>query len=198
MPRAPDSRVGRPTELGLQRNGLDEGTGQCRPRGIVRVVGVGEQQGVPFVAECERQLDVRRFRPRDQGNLGVGIERDTVDVAITRCDRLARPGDPADRCVAVHAGVEGCRAKRLDDVRRRAGLGVAAPEVEDRRPAVSRGRRDARQQVHEVLLRKALEALRAAHPPDGISRTSIRAEHPPRGRRRRYAFRPMVTDDPAP
>jgi hypothetical protein len=62
----------------------------------------------------------------------------------------------------VHRGLGAPRGggERLGDVRRRADVRVAAPEVDERLSLGSRGGRDAREQAREVLLRQAFDSLR--------------------------------------
>src|SRR5207247_4166520 len=67
---------------------------------------------------------------------------------------------PGERRVAVQVGAAGGRGERLDDVRRRREVRVAATEVGERL-AVERGRRgDPREQRREVLLRQPVESMR--------------------------------------
>jgi hypothetical protein len=57
----------------------------------------------------------------------------------------------------VDLGARGCALERLDDVRRRADLGVSAAEVDD----IATRLPDAPKQRSEVLLREARKPVRA-------------------------------------
>ena len=59
----------------------------------------------------------------------------------------------------MHVGLERRRAQRLDHVRRRPDLRVAAAEVDERRPVVRRRGRDTAEEGDEVLLGEPLEAV---------------------------------------
>jgi hypothetical protein len=63
--------------------------------------------------------------------------------------------------------------KRLDDVRRRANLGVAAAEVDERRPLAACGGRDLGEQGGEVLLGQPVEPLGPRS--HACDRTGVRA-----------------------
>ncbi len=79
-------------------------------------------------------------------------------VAVAAGDRLAELGQAAERRVAVAVGPRGALRERLDDVRRRPDLRVAAPEIDDGRAAVGRRGGDAGEQRAEVLLGQPVEA----------------------------------------
>ena len=97
------------------------------------------------------------FVPGSSCDLALGIELDAVHVAVAPGDRLARSREPADRRVAVDVGPAGRVDERLDDVRGRAELGVAAAEVDERRTSLGGRSRDAAEQRDEVLLGEPLE-----------------------------------------
>ena len=61
----------------------------------------------------------------------------------------------------MRGGVARAALERLDDVRGRADVGVAAPEVDEGLAVLGRSLGDAPEQPSEVLLREALEAGRA-------------------------------------
>jgi hypothetical protein len=82
----------------------------------------------------------------------VGVELDSVDRPVPLRDRRAELGQAAERRVTVRSRAIRRLGERVDDVLRRPGLRVAAPEIED-----IAGRRDARQQRAEVLLGQAFE-----------------------------------------
>src|SRR5437867_2355650 len=85
----------------------------------------------PGVARGERGLDDRSVGAGIERHLGLGVELDTVDVAITRNDCLPCARQPADRRVPVHVRLECRRAQRLDHVRGRPRLRIAAAEIDE-------------------------------------------------------------------
>ena len=125
---------------------------------VVRVAGVGEQDGVAALREHEAELDERGLRARHDGDLARGVELHAVDVAVARGDRLLQLRHARGTGVPVRAVVRGRALSRLDHVRGRPDLGVAAAEVDERLAVLRRLRRDAREQRGEVLLRQSLEA----------------------------------------
>ncbi len=82
----------------------------------------------PSSQRASASSTIAGLRAGDERHFRVGIERDAVHVAIARRDRLARRREPANRRVAVHAGLERRRAQRLD---RRAAAG-RSPGCRDR------------------------------------------------------------------
>ena len=123
----------------------------------------------PSSASTSDELDDAGLRPGEHRDLALGVDVDAVDVAVARGDRLARAREPANRRVAVDVRAPRRVDERLDDMRGRAELGVAAAEV-DERWAVHGGRGcDAAEQRDEVLRRKPLQAGGpGTHPGDRI------------------------------
>ena len=150
--------VGLPAGRRVERHEPELGAGERDPGRVVGVVRIGEQDPVAALGEREGELDDRRLRPRDDRDLAVGVELDAVVVAVAAGDRLAELGQAAERRVAVDVRPRGGLRERLDDVRGRADLRVAAAEVDDRRPAVGRRGGDAAEQRAEVLLGQPVEA----------------------------------------
>ena len=81
-------------------------------------------------------------------------------VAVPGGDRLAQLRQPAERRVPVGGLVGRIARERLDHVRRRAGLRVPAPEIDERLAVRGCGRGDAREQRPEVLLGQPLDSRR--------------------------------------
>ena len=81
-------------------------------------------------------------------------------VAVPAGDRLAQLGQPTERRVPVGGLVGRAARERLDHVRRRAGLRVPAPEIDESLSVGSRCRGDARKQRPEVLLGQPLDSRR--------------------------------------
>src|SRR5438067_8746991 len=88
----------------------------------------------------------------------MGVELDAVDIAEAPSDGLFRPGKPADRRVAVHLGPARGVDERFHHVRRRPHLGVAAAEIDERRPVLAGRRGDTAEERDEVLLWEPGEA----------------------------------------
>ena len=155
-----------PVEVGLPavfRIEPDEAGARPRerdPRGVVRVVGIGQQDRVAPLGQGQGELDDRGLRPGDDRHLALGVELDAVDRAVSPRDRLAQLREAAEGRVAVRVGPGRGRRERLDDVRGRPDLRVPAPEVDDRRAAVPFRLRDSLEQRTEVLLGQPLEAVR--------------------------------------
>ena len=147
----------RPARVGVERERLEPRAGERGAGRVVGVVRVGQEDGVALVGEHERELDDAGLRPGKHRDLALGVELDAVDVAVARGDRLARAREPADRRVAVDVGAPRRVDERLDDVRGRPELGVAAAEVDERRTSLGSGGRDAAEQRDEVLRREPLE-----------------------------------------
>ena len=141
----------------MERERLEPRAGERGAGRIVRVVRVGQENGVAFVGEHERELDDAGLRPGEHRDLALGIDLDAVDVAVALGDRLARAREPADRRVAVDVRTPRRVDERLDDVRRRPELGVAAAEVDERRTSLGGRRGDAAEQRDEVLRREPAE-----------------------------------------
>ena len=97
------------------------------------------------------------FVPGSTATSRSGSSVDAVDVAVARGDRLACSREPADRRVAVDVGPPRRVDERLDDVRGRAELGVAAAEVDERWTSLGGSSRDAAEQRDEVLRWEPLE-----------------------------------------
>ena len=146
--------------VGVEWHGREAGAGQRNARGVVGVVGVGQQNRVALLGERERQLGESGLRSRHDCDLGLGIDLDAVLAPITGGERLAAAPHPADRGVAVGAGVDSPFAECLDDVGRRADVGVAAAEVDERRPGFRRRIGNPAEQLDEVLLRQSVQPLR--------------------------------------
>src|SRR5205807_8940229 len=102
-------------------------------------------------------LDDRGLRPGHDRDLALGVELDAVDVAVAAGDRLAQAWEAAEGRVAVHVRPGSRPLQRLDDVRRRADLRIAAAEVDH----VDAGLGHAAQERGEVLRRQALEPFGA-------------------------------------
>ena len=155
------ARSGAQPRSGTKRHRLDPGARERRPRRVIRVVRVWQEQRVTLVAEAECELDDRGLRAREQRHFGLGIEVDAVDVAVAAGDRFLRLGQAADRRIAVDPRVEYRLAQGLDDVRRRPGLRVSATEIDERFAGSGSGSRDPAEESDEVLLWQPIEALGA-------------------------------------
>ena len=152
-------QVGGPAGVGPERDGLELRARERRPGGIVGIERVGQQDPLPFVGQRQRELAERRLRARDDRDLALGIELDAVHVAVARRERLLRAGEAPDRGVAVHVGAGSALRQRLDDVRRRPDLGIAAAEVDERRPIRRGCGGDTTEKRDEVLLRQPIQAF---------------------------------------
>ena len=144
------------------------GARQCDRRVVVGVAGIGQQDPLAALREHERELDERRRRPRQERDLALGVELDAVDGGVAVRDRLLRRREPREGRIAVDGGRRLARRfdQRLDHVWRRRHVGVAAADVDHVRP----GRRDAREERREVLLRQALDPVGAGpHRPDATA-----------------------------
>jgi hypothetical protein len=128
--------------------------------GVVGVAGIGQDDRAPALGRGERDLRERRLRPRHDRHLAARVELDAVDVRVARGDRLLQLGQARERRVAVDVGPRRRLRERLDDVRGRADLRVAAPEVDERLALGGRGLGDAREELGEVLLGKPLDPPR--------------------------------------
>jgi hypothetical protein len=130
------------------------------PGGVVRVVGIRQQDGLALVREHEREIDDPGLRPGDNHHLGAAIELDPVELAVPPSDRLPQLGQAPERRVSVSRIPPSRLGERLDHVRRRPRLGIPAPEIDERLPIGSRRHNDASEQGLEVLLRKPVTSPR--------------------------------------
>ena len=93
------------------------------------------------------------FSIHDPGSTFV-IEFHPVDRPVALSDRFPQCRQTAERWVPVRGRAVRRLGERVDDVLRRSGLRVPAPEVDD-----VAGRRDTREQRAEVLLGQAFEPV---------------------------------------
>ena len=145
---------------------------RCRQRHrreVVRIARIRQQDRPAALDGDLCELDQRRLRARDDRDLARRIQLDAVDVAVPPGDRLLQLGQAAKRGISVDAGPRGGTLQRLDDVRRRPGLRVAAPEVDH----VRARRGHTPQEPCEVLRRQPPQALRHV-PHDAIVRIARR------------------------
>ncbi len=145
----------------IERDEPEIGTGQRDPGGVVGVVGVGEQDRPAALAQHQRQLEQGLLPAGHDGDLAVRVELDAVLGAVPAGDRLPERRQAVEGGIAVAVGAGRRLRQRLDDVRGRPRLGVAAAEIDHPRAAGSRRRGDPPEQRREVLLRKAVEPPRA-------------------------------------
>jgi hypothetical protein len=131
-----------------------EGVSGRRP---VRVVRIGQDDGLTLVGEHERELDNRRLGARDDGDLGVRVELDSVVRAVAVGQSFPQLGKATKRRVPVNVRPLGASRQCVDDVRWRPGLGISAPEINERFALRYRRSRNAREKCPEVLLRKPLD-----------------------------------------
>ncbi len=167
--------------------GRDERDG----RAVVRIAGIREDDRAAPLDRHLRELDQAGLRARQHRDLAGRVELDAVDVAIARCDRLLQRREPRERRVAVRLRAGRRPRQRLDDVRRRRHVGIAAAEVDERLAALAGRRRHAREQPREVLLGQPLEPVRTRlhgagdYAADGWAVATRRAAaRPATGRRR--------------
>ena len=107
----------------------------------------------------------------------LGIDLDAVDLAITAGNRLERRGETTNARVAMDVRRERRGPQRLDHVRRRADLGVAATKVDHGRPGLRGGSGDPAEKGDEVLLGQASQAIgTGAHAGDRISSAPLVGE----------------------
>ena len=159
------------------------GAGQRDGGVVVGIAGIRQQDPVAALREHERELDERRRRPRQERDLALRIELDAVDGRVALRDRAPGRLQPREGRIAVDGGGRLARRldERLDDVRRRRHVGVAAADVDHVRP----GRGHAREQRGEVLLRQPLDPVGAGpHRRDATASASSRRRprRPSRGR----------------
>ena len=166
--------VGRPARRGVERQRAEVGAGERDAGLVVGIPRVGQQDRVAALPEREAELDDGRLRSRDDRHLAFGIDLDAVHVAVARGDRLARARQAAEGRIAVDVGPRGGFSQRLDHVRRRPHLGVAAAEIEDARPALARRFGDTAEEQREVLRLQSLE-------PVGTRSHCVRSYAAPRG-----------------
>ena len=100
------------------------------PRGIDRVAGVGHEDDVARVDECER--DVRRpFLGPDQGqDLGGRLQGHAEALGVPAGGRLAEREEAFVVRVTVVPWLAGCPRQRVDDVGRRRQVRVADAEID--------------------------------------------------------------------
>ena len=88
-----------------------------------------------------------------------------VDLAVALRDRFLQRGQAGEGRVAVDVVALGALGQGVNDVSRRADLGVPAPEVDERLATLCSSRSHPGQQCSEVLLRQPPDPLRElAHP----------------------------------
>jgi len=87
---------------------------------------------LPLLGEHERKLDDRGLGAGDDGNFRVGIELDAVVGSVPVGERLAQLRQAAKRRVSVNIRPLGAACQHLDNVRRRPGLRIPAPQIEER------------------------------------------------------------------
>ncbi len=88
------SRSGCQPADGSRWHEAELGAGERDPRGVVGVVGIGEQDPVAALGQRECELDDRRLRARDDGHLAVGIELDAVVRAVAPAIARRSAGSP--------------------------------------------------------------------------------------------------------
>ncbi len=169
----------RPLEIGSPaRRRVERHTNLARARergcrGVVRVPGIGKQDRLAPLDRAERELDERRLRAGDDGDLARGVELDAVQVAVPRSDRLLQLGQPEKRRVPVdeRRRLERNLVEPLHDMRRRPDVRVPAPEIDDGLAVLRLSGGDASEQPSEVLLGQAVEPFGAgAHRADLLRR----------------------------
>jgi hypothetical protein len=150
------SEVGREARVRIERDAKLLRARERNARAVVRVAGIGKEDGIAVAGEADGELDDGRLRPRDDGDLCGRVDGDAVDDGIALGDGLLELGKAPEGWVAVHRGIARRLGERFDDVLGGRDVGVAAPEDDDGLALDRRSRRDASEEHGEVLLGKAI------------------------------------------
>src|SRR5947209_5629962 len=93
----------------------------------------------PYAKSCTTAAHERRFRPRDDCDLPLGIELDPVDVSVALGDRVLELGQPTEGRVSVLVVVARGLDEAADDDFRRRNVGIAAAEIHERLASLASG-----------------------------------------------------------
>jgi hypothetical protein len=156
--RGDRAEVGLPACAGIEPQGHRRRARQGDAGEVVGIPGVRNEHRVTARGGGDRGEHDPRLRPRDDGDLALGVELDAVVGRVAARDRLARRRPPVEGRVAVHRGrpdLQRGRAQRLQRPSRRRQVGVPSPEVDEARPGPRPGRGGGGEDAREVLLGQA-------------------------------------------
>jgi hypothetical protein len=109
-------KFGSPSARGRQRQEAGPSPRERRRGGVVRVIRIGQNDGLPLLGKHECELDDRRLGARDDGDLGVRGKLDAVVRSVPLGESLPQRRQSAKRRVPVNIRSLGCPTKRLDNV----------------------------------------------------------------------------------
>ena len=127
---------------------------------VVGIAGIGQDDRAAALDGAERELHQAGLRAGQDGDFPGRVEVHVVELAVALRDRFLQRGQAGEGRVAVDVVALGALGQGVNDVSRRADLGVPAPEVDERLATLCSRRSHPRQQCSEVLLRQPLDPLR--------------------------------------
>ena len=133
---------------------------ECDGGEVVGIAGIRQDDRAAALDGAERELHQAGLRAGQDGDFPGRVEVHVVELAVPFRDRFLQCGQAGEGRVAVDVVALGALGQGVNDVSRRADLGVPAPEVDKWLATLCSSRSHLRQQCSEVLLRQPLDPLR--------------------------------------